>query len=334
MRSLVKIPLSSLILGLVACGGGGATGSGSPAPNTPPTSPPPAVSTQTGQYMTQAAHTTRDGALAAMNAFGEEGHAWVSDLAIPSGPNAVPVFRSLYVRNETAPTRYRYLMENGGATDVDAWLALANRHGQVSWLFKGPVAFTGSSGEAEVQDLYVQRADKTATFAWVAAALPQTVELTALLELMDDQGRQGYAWRGPMQFGSTTQALFVRDSTRPGPFSYRLPAAPTTLAALSTQLSAQAQAGCRYLGPLQIGSIQSVYQCETHDPHPVSASARATVTQGGEAAMLAALNGPAGEGMFYLGDLMLGVTGQAPVTVSVFSGGTQPAHPLSGPVWP
>ena len=332
MRSLVKIPLSSLILGLVACGGGGATGSGSPAPNPAPT--PPAASTQTGLYMTQPVNASRDGALEAMNAFGDEGYAWVSDLAIPSGPNAVPVARSLYVRNLSTPTRYRYVMERGGATDVDAWLALANRHGQASWLFKGPVAFTGSSGAIEPQDLYVRRVDKTATFTWAAAVLPDTVDLVTLLELMDRQGSLGYAWRGVMQFGSTTQALFVRDNTRPGPYSYRLPAAPTTLAALSTQLSAQAQAGCRYLGPLQIGSTQSVYQCETHDPHPVSASASATVTQGGEAAMLEALNGQAPNGMFYLGDLMLGTAGQATVTVSVFSGGTQPAHPLSGPVWP
>ena len=37
---------------------------------------------------------------------------------------------------------------------------------------------------------------------------------------------------------------------------------------------------------------------------------------------------------FYLGDLVLTDAGAAMTMVSVFSAGTQPAHPLSGPVWP
>ena len=139
------------------------------------------------------------------------------------------------IGNQTTPTRYRYVMEAGAASDVTAWLATANRHGQASRLFKGSVVYTGATGVPEYQYLFVERVDKAATFTWAAAALPATVDLVPLLELMNSQGALGYAWRGVMQIGATTQALFVRDSSRTGPFSYRRPAAPLTLAALSTQ---------------------------------------------------------------------------------------------------
>ena len=330
MRSLVKIPLSSLFLALVACGGGGATGSGTPAPPSAPDPSPPPSAVQTGIYMARDAVTTQDAALVALNDYGAQGHAWVSNLAIQAG-TAVNQ-RALYVYNQTAPTRYSYVMEPGGLTDVQTWLAVANSHGQASRLFKGAMHYLDAGGT--IRDIYVRRADKTAVFAWAAVALPASVDPVELLATMDSQGRNGYAWRGAMQFGASTQALFVRDSTRIGPFSYRLPAAPTTLAALSEQLAAQAAAGCRYLGPLQLGGAYSVYQCDATDPYPVTASARLTVTRNGESDMLATLNDGAAKGSFYLGDLVLGAAGATPVTVSVFSGGTQPAHPLSGPTWP
>lgn len=332
MRSLVKIPLSSLFLVLAACGGGGATGSGTPAPVSP-VEPPPATS-QTGLYTSQAVNTTQAGALATLDALGEQGRAWVSDLAIPSGPNGIVISRSLFVRNESTPTRYRYVMEPAGLLDASDWVARANGHGSLSRLYKGTFQYTGSGGAAEAHDVYVERVDKTARFSWLASALPASVDAVNLLALIDAQGRNGHAWRGFRQFGATAHALFVRDDTRPGPFSYRLPAAPATLAALTDQLTAQASAGCRYLGPLQIGSAYSVFQCETNDPYPVSASARLSVARSGEAALLAALNAEAAAGQFYLGDLMLGSGAASPVAVSVFSGGSQPAHPLSGPVWP
>lgn len=331
MRSLVKIPLSSLFLALVACGGGGATGSGTPAPPSAPPSAPPPTAVQTGIYMARDAVTTQDAALVALNDFGGQGYAWVGNLAIQVG-TAVNQ-RALYVYNQTAPTRYSYVMEPGGQTDVQAWLAVANSHGQAARLFKGAMHYLDVGGTA-IRDVYVRRADKTAVFAWAATTLPASIDPVDLLETLNSQGRNGYAWRGAMQFGASTQALFVRDSSRAGPFSYRLPAATTTLAALSEQLAAQAAAGCRYQGPLQLSAAYAVYQCDQTDPYPVSASARATVTRNGESDLLQALNDEAARGSFYLGDLVLGATGTTPVTVSVFSGGTQPAHPLSGPTWP
>ena len=167
-----------------------------------------------------------------------------------------------------------------------------------------------------------------------AAALPATVDLTVFANTLNGRGQNGYAYRGLMQFGAATQALFVRDSSRPGPFSYRLLEAAGTQAALSGQLAAQAAEGYRYIGPLQLGVSRVLYQREQGDAYPVGGKVRATVLQGGDSALVQALNGEAANGYFYLGDLVLTDAGAAMTMVSVFSAGTQPAHPLSGPVWP
>ncbi len=335
MRSLVKIPLSSLFLVLVACGGGGATGSGTPAPDsTPSPAPtPPATGGEIGVYLSREAVTFKDAALTTLNDLGAQGYAWVSDLSIPSGANGVPVHRGLYVRNQSTPTTYRYTMV-AGSSDVSTWLETANAQGQLSRLFKGPMQYYNADAVAGRWDVYVERANKSATFEWLAVALPGSVDLTTFANTLNTRGESGYAYRGLMQFGTLTQALFVRDSARPGPFRYRLPAAVSSLSTLAEQLSDQAAAGYRYLGPLQLDGSRALFQQEQGDPWPVRAKVRSTVVQGGEVSMLEALNGEAASGNFYQGDLALTDASLGTSQVSVFSGGTQPSHPLSGPVWP
>lgn len=339
MLSLVKIPLSFLILVLVACGDGAKGGPGTPAPVPDQGNPPPAASGGVrGHYLTQATAATADTALAAMNERGQAGYAFVSDVVFT--PTAtVPAVRSLFVTNLTTPTTYHYAMTRG-ASDAATWLAAANDQGRQSRVYKGPVQYSVGSGVGDFRELFVGRADKVATFSYAAVGIGTSLAdqtEASFLALLNGQGGQGRPFRGVLQLGSLPHALFVGDSSRPGPFSYRLLPAQSTRADFTAQLEAQAAAGFRFLGSLAVGGQgRALFQQETGDPLPVTVVVADSVLVRGEVAAVEALNVRASNGDFYLGDFVLtGTTAGADAAqVSVFSGGSQPAHPLSGPAWP
>ncbi len=166
-----------------------------------------------------------------------------------------------------SPTVYSYHFEVPAWNQTAAeWLTAANALGADSFAFKGRI-YIGMDGG---RDVFVKSDAQDATFTWEA------LEITLgdgdnvyddLIDELNEKGGRGFALRGAWNSrvdGVTTWTLaFMKDSSRPGPYTYRL--ATITDGSTATELvdtaALQAADGYALIGALFGHSVsQAVFE--------------------------------------------------------------------------
>ncbi|MDR6214157.1 hypothetical protein QE399_001846 [Paracidovorax wautersii] len=305
-------------------GGGGGTDPGTPAPPTTPT-PPTTPSVVTGQYRLLPAATDFAGALAAMNAQGAEGFAFLSAM----GPSGAPgAFGDFYV-SDTAHTgvRLEYATQPNAAS-ADAALAQMNAQGTHGFQYKSGVSYGSVS---DLRSLYVKDASRSNTYSYERQPATGAVDRAAFDAQLNAQGARGYRFVGPLAVGNEFFSLYVKDASATT-YSYTLrDAGAANGAALQQQLSELGAQGFMYQGALVVqGSTVVMFEKSSAQNGPleyqVEESNQSSLDQ-----MLARLNERAAQGFFFFSDV---VAGDGKIYTISVKNAVALRHPLAGITFP
>ncbi len=120
---------------------------------------------------------------------------------------------------------------------------------------QGYAFISGIGGLNDQVNLYYRdSAHANAIISYESDTAPTNI--TALLDLLNRRGSQGWAYKGDLAMGvNDARSVFVKDSTRASTYAYNAPVG-TTLdwAGLLTQLNERGSAGERFIGPVTYGA--------------------------------------------------------------------------------
>lgn len=327
---------------LAACGGGGGGGDAAPAPGgggtdpgTPAPAPAPAPAPEpaptppttpalvTGQYRLAAASTDFAGALAAMNAQGAQGYAFLSTLGASQG-----TFGDFYVSDTAhAGARLEYATQPIAAS-ADAALAQMNAQGAQGFLYKAPMAFSSGS---DLRSLYVRDASRSNTYSYERQPITGAVSRAAFDAQLNAQGARGYRFFGPLMAGSDSFSLYGKDASATT-YAYTVrDAGAANGAALLQQLNELGAQGFVYVGALLVeGSTVALFEKSSAQNGPVEYRVEES-SQGSADQLVARLNERAAQGFFFFSDV--GLSDGKIYTLSV-KNAVGLRHPLAGPTFP
>lgn len=303
--------------------GGGGGGGGGSNPGTPV-----AV---TGQYRLQPAATDFNGALAAMNAQGAQGYAFLSSF-FPSG-NA-STFGDFYVSDTAhASSRLDYAMEPV-VTTADAALAQMNARGAQGYAYKAGAAY-GTTMPIEQRSIYVKDTSRSVTYSYERLASTSSTTKATYEAQLNAQGARGYRIVGPMIVGGEQFNLYSKDNSG-ATYSYSLRDWVGNFgvadgAALQQQLTEMGAQGYMYQGGMALQG-QTVVQFEKSSAqngaveYQVEQSTQTTLD-----GMLARMNERAAQGFFLFSDVI--ANDGKTYTISV-KNAVALRHPLAGISFP
>lgn len=351
---LTRRTAAALIVSLLAaCGGSDGSGDptaptapGTPAPApspepttpTPAPSPAPAPASVTGQYRQESAATSMEAALAAMNAQGAQGYAFVSTFVADAGGSA-QASGDFYLQDTAhAGSRLQYAAIAQPAT-ADALLALLNQQGAGGFAYKAPLSFGSASG---IQGLFVKDTSKSLTYTYERQPMSSALSRDGFVAQLNAQGARGFRLVGPMVAGSESFNLYMKDSSA-NTYAYvgldGLPSSPATYGdALRQRLDEQGGQGRLWIGDfvLQAGASASIFEKSAAQSGAIRYSVEPSSGTQSLAQLQSQFNARAAQGLFYYSDVGvtdLGTSQSARFSVSV-GGALAMRNPLAGITYP
>ncbi len=277
----------------------------------------------TGQYRCEEPSEALDTSLAAMNALGARGYAFVSVLAQADGSGDFYLSDSAH-----QGVRLEYALAPQAASS-EAELARCNQQGASGWAFKGPVGYGGA-----VYTLFVRETGGKQRFVYEKMPLPTALSQAGFQAQLNAQGARGFRLVGPMSVGGEIFNLYVKDASTTT-YSYSLQDItdmhlPQVLLKRLETMGAQ---GYLYLGGMVLaGSTGAqVYEKSSAQSGRVDYHLQELPDQTSLAQFLDGLNERAAQGYFFYGELVLG--GQRVHKLSV-RGAVALRHPLAGITFP
>lgn len=293
------------VAALGACGGGGGGGDESPGGDggggSSPGTPTPTPVAVTGQYRLLAAATDFNSSLAALNAQGAQGYAFLS----PMGPNASSTFGDFYVTDTAHATSKFDYVALPDAGSADAALAQMNAQGAKGYAYKAGMAF---GSVTDTRSLYVKDTSRSMTYSY--ERLPTSAATTRIdyEAQLNAQGAKGLRSVGPLFVGSEMFNLYGKDSSATT-YTYTLRTATGQFgvangAALQQQLDELGAQGYLYLGANVLGSetVMIYEKSSTQNgavQYNVEQSTETSLNQ-----LLAKLNERAANGYFFFSDVV------------------------------
>lgn len=334
---------------LAACGGGGSDApvpppvGGTPDPVTPapPAGPDPVVpapdTSASGQYHLEAPAASSTAAVAAMNALGQQGYAFVSSIASYTA-NPLPVIGDLYVKDSAhAASRlsYQALVPAANAT---AAVAQMNQQGASGYMYKGDVAY--GTGTSDIRSLFVKDTTKAGSFAYEVLPGGSPMAKDALLAQLNAQGARGYRWMSAAIFGNGPDIhnVYVKTSAPAATFTYSFvdlpaPFGMANAAALKQRLNEKGATGALFRGAFIVNDFNSgvqIFEKASTQTTAITYDLVPVVKTDTLAQVVAKANVRAATGEFLLSDV---VTDDNAFHTIYMKGG-EARHPLSGPVFP
>ncbi|WCM89024.1 hypothetical protein [Acidovorax sp. NCPPB 3576] len=340
---------------LAACGGSDGNGDataptapGAPAPApapapdptapTPAPAPAPAPANVTGQYRQESAATSVDAALAAMNAQGAQGYAFLSTFVADAGGSA-QAFGDFYLQDTAhGASRLQYVAIAQPAT-ADAVLALLNQQGAGGFAYKAPLSFGSASG---IRGLFVKDTSKSLTYTYERQPMSSALSRDGFVAQLNAQGARGFRLVGPLAAGNEFFNLYVKDSSA-DTYAYvgldGLPSSPSTYGdTLRQRLDEQGGQGRLWIGDFVVagGASASIFEKSASQSGAIRYSVEPSSGQQSLAQLQSQLNARAAQGLFYYSDVGvtdLGTSQSARFTVSV-GGALTMRNPLAGITYP
>lgn len=292
------------VAALAACGGSGgggddsAGGGGDGGGTTPGTPTPVAV---TGQYRLLTAAADFTSSLAAMNAQGAQGYAFLS----PMGPNASTVFGDFYVTDTAhAASKFDYVALPDAAS-ADAALAQMNAQGAKGYAYKSGMAFGSIT---DLRSLYVKDTSRSMSYSYERLPTSAATTRTAYESQLNAEGAKGFRSVGPLFVGGDMFNLYGKDSSS-ATYTYTLRTATGQFgvangAALQQQVNELGAQGYLYLGANVLGSetVMIYEKSSTQNgavEYSVDQSTETSLNQ-----LLAQLNERAAKGYFFFSDIV------------------------------
>ena len=309
-----------------------------PDPTTPAPAPAPSPANVTGQYRQESAPASMDAALAAMNAQGAQGYAYLATFAVNPGTNS-QALGSFYLQ-DTAHTgsRLQYVAIAQPAT-ADALLALLNQQGASGFAYKSPMSFGTVS---ESRGIFVKDTTKSTTYTYEKLPISSTLSRDGFVAQLNAQGARGFRLVGPMTAGNEFFNVYMKDSSANTYAYIGLDGLQSSVAAygdaLRQRLNEQGGQGRLWVGDfvVQGNATASIFEKSASQSGAIRytvepAGARSTLDQ-----LQAELNARAAQGLFYFSDVASVETSTNAIssfTVSV-GGAESLRNPLAGITYP
>ena len=273
----------------------------------------------------------RDATLSLFNQQGAAGYAYISGLAnqtnFGSGQPPVFEFSSLFAKG-LASVAYQYAADPA-LNDATQFLNRLNSRGAQGYVFKGPVGFNLGAPSTEFYDLFVS-STRRATYSYrlVVLAALGPVNLTAL----NQQGRDGYAYRGPLLIGAQYADLYVKDNTSVATYNYEITPSIDTPTATLAEMNARGAQFYAFQGPISNGStFVNLYERASTTTTAIQYALSASKVNQPPAEALAKANDFASRGFFFYSDYAFFNPTEY---VSLFYKGPPQVHPIYGVVFP
>ena len=208
------------------------------------------------RYEADASATSVAQHVAALNARGQQGWAYKTDMAYGNTD-----FRALFVRDTTRPATYAYVAD-AAAGNWTAELAQWNGRGAQGYRFIGPIIF-GVAGGAS--NLYGKASAPTGTYSYTTQAMPganvTAAEFEALLDSMGAQ-RQVFYSGYHNSAENTSRLLFETSTLQTQALDYAVESTTAmTSVSLSqglTRVNAKAAQGYVYVGDYAFSATNMV----------------------------------------------------------------------------
>jgi hypothetical protein len=176
--------------------------------------------------------------LTQLNTEGAKGFRYVVEEAFSGDGNAT---QNIFVKDSAAT--YSYDLPTNESAQSD-FLTQANQEGAKGYRYEGPLAFGA---------LYMYRSDAASSVYQYAATAEPTSE-SAFLASADAEGASGFWYYGPLLLGSTSAALFIKDTSSTSTYTYDALTVPTTDADFVSQANGEGAKGYRYKGGFAFGT--------------------------------------------------------------------------------
>lgn len=192
------------------------------------------------------------------------------------------------------------------AASAEATLTLLNAQGGNGAAYVGPLF----SASLNVIELFVKPSQAT-TFSYVsvpADASTQTKE--GFIAALNAKGAMGFAFKGPLSFGSTPSLFFVKDTRKPRMYTYAFEPVGAEEATITLTLNSKGSQGFSYLGdyianPTDLGTNMHLFQ---RVASPATYTYEFTTALQDRAALLAEVNSKGQTGAVWKGGYAMGVT--------------------------
>lgn len=168
------------------------------------------------------------------DAQGSQGFRYVGPYAV-GGTNM-----TLYRKDADTTASYTYLALPTASTP-DAFVQEANTQGNLGFWYVGPL-FVGNG-----QDLFMADAASTTTYTYKYE--PSVTSKDALLTALNDEGKQGYRYKGGAYIGGVPVNLFVKDNSQNPTFVWQAAPLLTTSQGFIDQANGF---GMSYFAPLNL----------------------------------------------------------------------------------
>lgn len=283
-------------------------------------------------FKTESAVAGQAAALQTLNQQGAQGFAWISGLAVQTGiSGGLPqfAFADLYAKAEPGVT-YQYVAD-AAVSDPSQFLAQLNGRGAEGYVFKGQYAFNPStSPTTQFYYVFVKSTRRATTYSY--RLLQQPSASTLNLTELNQQGREGYAYRGPLLFGTQAVSLYVKDNTNGATYAYETTPALSSAAAALAEMNARgaqffALRGTFFTG----GTTLALYERASTTTSAIQYATAPSQPNEPFAALVAKANDFAARGLIYWSDF---VFNNGSEYVSLFYKGPPVSHPLYGVVFP
>lgn len=340
-------------LTMAACGGGGSSGPadepaptpGAPAPAPGPgapsdPAPPPAPASVTGQYRLEPEASSADAALAAFNARGDEGHAFLGTLASVDGATGIVATGDFYLQDTAHTTSKLQYAMLALANSADAKVQQLNRQGANGFAFKLDVGFSSGS---QFRSLFVKDLTKATTFSYERQPAIATLTRDGFLAQLNAAGARGFRLVGGLivgPFGNQEAFnLYVKDSSG-ATYNYTFVdvAFPYGMAngeALLQRLNEMGAQGSFYLGAFLVspapGAGVQVFEKSSLQVGAIDYRVQASASSASLAQRQANFNENAAQGYFFLSDVATDDSAQSTMSVR---NATNLRNPLTGITFP